>query len=450
MNTDDLLTMLEERPDLPVEVDDVEPVLLSDTALVLDDWSRQRGEAIYDENEAIRTAYGAVQDDELLRDRTADFASAAFEPAPELAAATKDAKVGRYMRALMSTPEFQALHAETVLDVEASELATAHFAKGWAAYAVVETPDGDLQQEMQALSHARTALQGAQDEVDSLQGMRGAFGTEDGAGTRLANEELKKRFARIRKDPRLTKICNLAGRYRHLAQTLQRRKVIHGVDDVAGIVLDDDLGRILTDELMLLADPDFELDTLRRLIESSCFCLEHMATERVPLGPIVLCVDESGSMDGERIIQAKAVALAIFWIARHQKRPILLSSYSSANQYSEVMIPAGEQKIDATLDWLAAMFGGGTDLDGPLVKAPRTVDQLMLGKVDHLIITDGECCLPDDMRNTYMQWKVRNNARLQTICIGCGAGPLGEISDNVFMANSLGLETEGLQSIFSI
>ena len=70
----------------------------------------------------------------------------------------------------------------------------------------------------------------------------------------------------------------------------------HGLDDVVGVVLDGDLGRLLPQELARLAVPEFEDDTLRRLVERQTMCREYRATEPVGKGPILISVDESGSI----------------------------------------------------------------------------------------------------------------------------------------------------------
>src|SRR5262249_56099088 len=107
-------------------------------------------------------------------------------------------------------------------------------------------------------------------------------------------------FKRVRSDPTLRRICELAGRYRRVAQSKQRRKATHGLDDMVGVVMDGDLGRLLPHELAKLAIPEFEDDTLRRLVERQVQCREYRSTEPVAKGPIIVSVDESGSMAGEK------------------------------------------------------------------------------------------------------------------------------------------------------
>src|SRR5688572_10143074 len=91
-------------------------------------------------------------------------------------------------------------------------------------------------------------------------------------------------FKRVRNDPALRRICALAGRYRRVAQSRQRRKVTHGLDDMVGVELDGDVGRLVPSELARLCLPELELDTLRRLVERQAMCRQYQACEPVGKG----------------------------------------------------------------------------------------------------------------------------------------------------------------------
>ena len=94
-------------------------------------------------------------------------------------------------------------------------------------------------------------------------------------------------YRRVRSNPTLRRICELAGRFRRVAQSRQRRKAAQGLDDVVGVVTDGDLGRLLPQELAKLAIPEFEDDTLRRLVERQLMCREYRSMEPVGKGPIL-------------------------------------------------------------------------------------------------------------------------------------------------------------------
>ena len=102
----------------------------------------------------------------------------------------------------------------------------------------------------------------------------------DVASTQVAAQAvLAALFRRVRDSPTLRRVCDLAGRYRLLAQSRQRRKAAHGLDDLVGVTLGGDVGRLLPAELARLALPECEDDLLRRLAEGQAQCREHRAIQ---------------------------------------------------------------------------------------------------------------------------------------------------------------------------
>src|SRR5262249_30102207 len=153
------------------------------------------------------------------------------------------------------------------------------------------------------------------EEVTEVEEAAAALGLGPGAPGSNDAKAIAALFRRVRSSPALRRICELAGRYRRLAQSRQRQKAAHGLDDVVGVALGGDVGKLLPSELAKLALPELELDTLRRLVERQCLCREHCSIEPVAKGPVIICVDESGSMSGEKVHTAKALALALAWVA---------------------------------------------------------------------------------------------------------------------------------------
>ena len=107
-------------------------------------------------------------------------------------------------------------------------------------------------------------------------------------------------FRRVKNDPNLRKICELAGRFRRVAQSKQRTKAVHGMDDLVGVEPNGDIGRLLPVELAKLAVPELELDTLRRLVERQTLCREYQSVEPAARGPIIVAIDESRLDDGRQ------------------------------------------------------------------------------------------------------------------------------------------------------
>src|SRR5206468_9035225 len=139
-----------------------------------------------------------------------------------------------------------------------------------------------------------------------------------------------------------------------------------------------------------LAMPNLELDTLRRLMEKQCMERDMRSTEPVGKGPIVISIDESGSMSGDKVHTAKALALALAWVARRQRRWCALVAYSGDSGERHLPLPPGRWDEAAVLDWLAAFLGMGGDLDVPVRELPRLYRELKApaGVTDVVFVTD--------------------------------------------------------------
>jgi uncharacterized protein with von Willebrand factor type A (vWA) domain len=339
------------------------------TALEVDEWGLRRGRDLVAESERLR----ACGTDEFA---AADFFTAAFEPEPRLTEGCADPKRHQFVRQLLDTPEYRALHADTRLDDTAAAIAAGHFAEEFAklkkqdcggAAQPTGTGEDDLAGEMAALRAVGKAVTEARKEVDELKDAAAALGLGPGQPGSNDPRAIAELFTRVRSDPALRRISELAGRFRRVAQSKQRQKVTYGLDDVVGVEPGGDVGRLLPSELARLAVPELELDALRRIVERQAMCREHHAVEPVGKGPILVVCDESGSMDGMKVHTAKALGLALAWTARQQRRWAGLIAYSGGSGERLLALPPGRWNEPALCDWLSDFIGGGSDLD---VRAP--------------------------------------------------------------------------------
>jgi uncharacterized protein with von Willebrand factor type A (vWA) domain len=477
VSNEDLLKMLDlAGKEAPAEVKDVtiapaEPrakeAPASPTALRLDGWGLRRGVDVLRESERLRDCLEPLGDREAQERAAADFHGAAFEVEPTLHEACADPLRLQFLRQLLETPEYRQLHAATMLNEAASEIATAAFAGQYAELrqeregAAEKEPgpggkgktDGhDFAEEVGVLRHVGKALAEAAADVEEARDAAAALGLGPGSPGSNDPKAIAALYRRVRGDPTLRRICELAGRYRRVAQSRQRRKTTHGLDDVVGVVTDGDLGRLLPHELAKLAVPEFEDDTLRRLVERQTMCREYRATEPVAKGPIVVCCDESGSMHGEKGHTAKALALALAWVARHQKRWVALVAYSGDSGERLLPLPPGRWDEAALMGWLSEFIGRGSSLDVPVREMPRIYQELKApaGKTDVLFITDAICRIPSDLQAQFKAWKAQVQARLIALVIDSPAGDLAAISDELHLVQSLAASEEGVGRALSI
>jgi uncharacterized protein with von Willebrand factor type A (vWA) domain len=425
------------------------PVSPHATAIDVDDWGLRRGRELVAESERWRSF-------DLGEHAAADFFAAAFDPDPRLHDSCVDPRRHRFLTQLLDTPEYRELHTATRLDDTASEIAATHFARQFAdltnpASPVATEADG-LDAEMATLRAVGKALAAAREEVGELHDAAAAFGM--GAGGPGANDpkSVAALFKRVRSDPALRRICELAGRFRRVAQSRQRRKTLHGLDDVVGVEPGGDLARLLPHELAKLAIPELELDTLRRLVERQTLCREHRSTEPVGKGPIIVCVDESGSMNGEKAHTAKALALALAWLARQQNRWAALVAYSGDSGERVLALPPGQWNETALADWLTAFLGYGSDLDVPVRELPRMYADLHapVGVTDVLMITDAICAIPVEVRDRFLAWKQAAQVRAIGLVIDNPPGDLAAVCDEVHSVRSLAADDAAVGRVLAL
>ena len=221
----------------------------SPTALEIDDWGLRRGRDLLAESERLRD-FGL---DEFA---VADCHAAAFDSEPRLAGPCQDAVKEQFFTALLSSPEHAALHATTRLDPAASEIAAVHFAEQLASVEKeLAEPMDEVHREVVCLRAAAKAVAEADSDVRDSRDAAAAFGM--GAGDPGTNDPraIASLFQRVRADPTLRRICSLAGRFRRMAQSCQRRKTRHGIDDIVGVELGGELSRVLPQELGELTGP---------------------------------------------------------------------------------------------------------------------------------------------------------------------------------------------------
>jgi uncharacterized protein with von Willebrand factor type A (vWA) domain len=169
-------------------------------------------------------------------------------------------------------------------------------------------------------------------------------------------------------------------------------------------------------------------------------------------GPVIICLDESGSMSGEKIHTAKALALALAWVARQQRRWCALVAYSGDSGERLLALPPGRWDEAGLGDWLAAFIGHGSDIDVPVREMPRMYAELKAptGVTDLVFVTDARCRLPAEVKNHFLKWKELSQARLLTLVVDNPPGDLALVSDEVQMVKSLDPDSDAVGRVLSL
>lgn len=211
----------------------------------------------------------------------------------------------------------------------------------------------------------------------------------------------------LRSNARIKDLARKMGRnYNSEARKKQSRIPEASRSEVHGTHRSDDLMRLLPCELLNLEDDALENLFYARLLESRLHTYELSGTALVPgqteenarqhAGPVVVCLDTSGSMAGTPLIKAKALLLAIANILTQEQRSMHVLLFGSQGELIEFSMEDAKDTA-GLLRFMRRGFGSGTDFQTPLDKALQIIaEDPAYQKADVLMISDGDCTLPDD------------------------------------------------------
>lgn len=135
-------------------------------------------------------------------------------------------------------------------------------------------------------------------------------------------------------------------------------------------------------------------------------------------GPMIVCLDTSGSMQGAPENVAKACVLQALRSAHGGRRPCQLLAFGGPGEVLERPLTHDVAGLDALLDVMAQAFDGGTDVQTPIERAIERVRQQAWQDADVLIVSDGEFGLTPATLTQLRQAKERLGLRVHGILIG--------------------------------
>ncbi|KAF5826843.1 hypothetical protein DUNSADRAFT_1887 [Dunaliella salina] len=111
-------------------------------------------------------------------------------------------------------------------------------------------------------------------------------------------------------------------------------------------------------------------------------------------GPILLCVDTSGSMRGARETIAKALALECMRAAREQERDCYVFAFSGPSEVRELELNSDMKSVNNLLDFIETVFNGGSDFNEPVRRCLDRLSDAKWANSDILLVSDGELRQP--------------------------------------------------------
>ena len=292
----------------------------------------------------------------------------------------------------------------------------------------------------------RNAIQQGKETAQEAQLYLNSFGSEPGQHCKIPMGEKVTLLARINRNQKLKKIAQLAGRFQRMAIHFQETKTKHGHDEVVDIETGNKLSSVLPSEFALLGNGDLDLFFYRKYIRKTLLQFKMEGKEKESQGPIIICIDNSGSMTGDREIWSKVFALGLLTIAKKQKREFAIIHYGSPTEIEEYRFLKNIDQTNLLLA-LAAFFGGGTDFETPLKRAMAIIGTT-LKKADIIFVTDGECSVSEAFNKVYEARKEQLGFRTFGILINTLTKTLPFKCDAVMELNSLNQDEHILKTIY--
>ena len=215
-------------------------------------------------------------------------------------------------------------------------------------------------------------------------------------------------------------------------------KTPHAVSETSGIRRSDDISRLLPGELMQLGHPQLKRLWHAKRAEHTLltYRVEGVLSEHEPLemesfeevesrqnetesglGPILVCLDGSASMQGEPENIAKALVLEALRIAWQESRACYVYLFSGPDQVLQHELDLTKGGLSQLLEFLTQTFHGGTDVIKPLLTALEKTQQQDWEKADILLVTDGRFPVTEQHKKRLHNIR-SNDIRLHGILIG--------------------------------
>ncbi len=209
--------------------------------------------------------------------------------------------------------------------------------------------------------------------------------------------------------------------------------------ETGGIILSDDLSRLLPSELALLGHPKLKMlwyaKRAERKLLTYCHCglipdqqlidqekdrSEHKQSQQSnqTQGPIIICLDTSGSMQGMAEKLAKALVLEGLRIAFNEHRPCYIYAFGGQQQILQHQLDLTQGGLIKLLKFLQQSFNSGTDVVQPLLLAIEKQKSADWKNADILLLSDGRFPIQKPFFNEINKLKKKQGLRIHGVLLG--------------------------------
>ena len=221
--------------------------------------------------------------------------------------------------------------------------------------------------------------------------------------------------------------------------------------EIKGITLGKDLKEVLPQEMVLFSDPDLEWSFLQKYAEEQLLLRDYddklilrgtkqqreveLKTKKKKKGPFIVCVDTSGSMEGEAERLAKVICFAVLKMAAKSDRQAYVINFSTG--IKTLNLNTISESLPELIQFLKMSFRGGTDISLALAEAIRQLETQQYRDADVLIISDFIMySLSDDLFYQIEKQQMHFNTEFHSIVLSDEANSkIVEKLDHVWLYN---------------
>ncbi|MCD6232985.1 hypothetical protein J7J81_01195 [bacterium] len=306
----------------------------------------------------------------------------------------------------------------------------------------------DLQQNSEQFRRGmRKAAKEAAENAKETSEMLESWGVEPGEIQKLDYEQKLELKKKLESSSKLKQISKLLGKFRRLAIARQKEKIQAPAGMVVNVRRGNDLDKVIPSEMQFLAHPVLKMEFLRKFANQQLLQYEVERKEKLGEGPIIVGIDNSGSMEGAKEIWAKAVALGLWQVSKSKRRDFVYLMFGSRDDpIKEFWIRTGEANYKKLIQMAEFFLGGGTDFEKPLGKAQEIVESGKLPRADICFVTDGECAVSDSFREQFQEFKRKEEVQVVTVLVDVGSSSRAaakEFSDEIVLVSELNSEEAG-------
>jgi len=261
------------------------------------------------------------------------------------------------------------------------------------------------------------ATRSAINQSSEMSSLDSAWGRESGSEQRLPFKEKMAIAKKLKADPKLRQITKMAGKMRNVALSSRKSRISPGTSEVFEVKEGSDVPNILPSELAMYYVKEFRPLFLKRLAAGELLEYELIDRERDQKGPIVICIDNSGSMCGDAEVWSKAIAIGMYELACKDNRKMIVNHFSSASDpIKKFVFEPNTNNTEKLIEMASFFLGGGTDFEKPLSDARNDIDE-NLPDADIIFITDGICNVGDAFLEDFLEWKKEKKVRIYSFLV---------------------------------